>query len=157
MKVYNTEDVLKFALALGFENTSAVGGHKYYTNKVLPQLTLSISGHDRKMAESVYKSNIRQIALFLRIENDYKDNPRISPKYQEKLKKLTRKFPKMVEDVECLANGEFKFLIPPKNYTQIERQLQNTSDDEVLRYVKEKHIFGEIITPKDKKTEKEDK
>lgn len=157
MKVYNTEDVLKFALALGFENTNAVGGHKYYANKVLPQLTLSISGHDRKTAENVYKSNIRQIALFLRIENDYKDNPRISPKYQEKLKKLERKFPKMVEDVEYLANEKFMSLIPPKHYTQIEQQLQNTSDDEFLRYVKEKHIFGEIISPKDKKNEEEDK
>lgn len=64
MKVCNTEDVLKFALALGFENTSAVGGHKYYANKVLPQLTLSISGHDHKTAESVYKSNIRQSHCF---------------------------------------------------------------------------------------------
>lgn len=63
----------------------------------------------------------------------------------------------MVADVESCANGKFMFLIPPKNYTQIEQQLQNTSDDEVLRYVKEKHIFGEIISPKDKRTEEEDK
>lgn len=156
MKVYNTKDVLDFAFALGFSNTSNEGGHKYYSHKEVSGLTLSISGHDHKTAEIVYKSTIRQIALFLRIENDYKDNPRISQKYQEKLKKLKRKFPKMANDVESCTNGMFSSLIPSKTYTQIEQKLQNVSDEEILRYVKETDMLGKKVTPENKEQNKEE-
>lgn len=161
MKTYNTKNITDFAIKLGFERCAKKGdnkvksGHKYYANKDVSNLTLSISGHDRNTPEQTYKSIVNQIALFLRIENEYRDNPRISPQYQERLDSLFGNYKTIVKDVISAVNGEFKMLLPKLTYDRISALLPNPTDKAIVEYVKEHHDCGEKVIHKINKSKEE--
>lgn len=161
MKTYNTKNITNFAISLGFERCTKKGdnkvksGHKYYANKDVSNLTLSISGHDRNTPEQTYKSIINQIALFLRIENDYCDNPRISPKYQKRLNSLFGNYKTIVKDIISAVEGEFKMLLPKLTYDRISSLLPNPTDKAIVEYMKKHHDCGEKVIQKTNKTQED--
>ena len=137
MKTYNRDDVVDFIVAFGFNKKNKYKGDDVvYQHNENPKITCCVNYEPKGISKNTYCAVMKSVAVLLRVTNNYQKG--VNKKYEEILKKLSKKFPTFVADITTLTQGDLQNLLTAKQL----KLIGGGGDEEgVIKRVKQRGLF----------------